>query len=246
MPDAAIEITSLVKTYGPLRAVDGLSLRIEAGEFFGLLGPNGAGKTTTINTIVGLSTIQQGQVTVFGHDVVTDYREARRQIGVSPQEFNFDRYLTIEEILLYTAGYFGIPGKVAKPRATALLKQFDLYQKKDQDYLKLSGGMKRRLSLARALVYDPRILILDEPTAGVDVELRLELWQLLRDLNKSGMTIVLTTHYLEEAQDLCERIGIIDHGRLVALDRTDDLLARHGEGKHLQDVFLELTARVKA
>jgi len=157
--------------------------------------------------------------------------------------FNFDRYLTLKEILLFTAGYFGIPAKVAEPQAIALLKQFELYQKRDQDYLKLSGGMKRRLSLARALIHEPRILILDEPTAGVDVELRLELWQLLRDLNRQGMTIVLTTHYLEEAQDLCNRIGIIQHGRLVALDETQGLLSQHGEGKNLQDVFLELTGR---
>lgn len=239
----AIRLDSLVKRYGDLKAVDGLSLDIASGEFFGLLGPNGAGKTTTINCIVGLSTIQGGRVAVCGHDVVTDYRAARRCIGLSPQEFNFDRYLTIKEVLVYTAGYFGIPARVAAGRADALLRRFDLYGKRDQNFTKLSGGMKRRLSLARALIYEPRVLILDEPTAGVDVELRLELWQLMRELNAQGITIILTTHYLEEAQQLCKRIGIINHGRLIALEATEALLSRHGEGKSLQDVFLELTGR---
>lgn len=246
MPDAtaAIQIDALVKCYGDLRAVDGLSLTIRAGEFFGLLGPNGAGKTTTISAIVGLSTFQGGSIRVFGHDVVRDYRAARALIGLSPQEYNFDRYLSLMDVLVYTAGYFGIPAKVATPRATELLKRFDLYTKRQQSFMKLSGGMKRRLSLARALMYQPRVLILDEPTAGVDVELRIELWQLLRDLNHEGMTIVLTTHYMEEAQALCKRIGIIDHGRLVALDTPEGLLAEHGNsaGK-LEDVFLSLTRR---
>lgn len=240
----AIEIRGLVKRYGDLRAVDGLSLRIEAGDFYGLLGPNGAGKTTTINSLVGLSSIQEGRVAVFGHDVVKDYRAARRLIGLSPQEFNFDRYLTIKEVLLFSAGYFGIPRKVAEPRAIALLKQFDLYGKRDETFLKLSGGMKRRLSMARALIHEPKVLILDEPTAGVDVELRLELWQWLRELNRAGMTIILTTHYLEEAQDLCQTIGIIQSGRLITEERTDRLLTGQGAGRNLQDVFLELTRRV--
>lgn len=239
----AIQLDSLVKRYGDLAAVDGLSLTIDSGEFFGLLGPNGAGKTTTINCIVGLSTIQGGKVAVHGHDVVTDYRRARRCIGLSPQEFNFDRYLTIKEVLVYTAGYFGIPAKVAGTRADDLLRRFDLYGKRNQNFTKLSGGMKRRLSLARALIYEPRVLILDEPTAGVDVELRLELWQLMRELNTRGITIILTTHYLEEAQQLCKRIGIINHGRLIALETTEALMSRYGEGKSLQDVFLELTGR---
>ncbi|HEY9855618.1 MAG TPA: ABC transporter ATP-binding protein [Stenomitos sp.] len=239
----AIVIDSLVKRYGDLRAVDGLSLTIESGEFFGLLGPNGAGKTTTINCIVGLSTIQGGRVAVCGHDVVTDYRQARRCIGLSPQEFNFDRYLSIREVLVYTAGYFGIPSKVATARADELLKRFDLWSKRDHNFTKLSGGMKRRLSLARALIYEPKVLILDEPTAGVDVELRLELWALMQELNSQGITIVLTTHYLEEAQQLCKRIGIINHGRLVTLESTEALLGKYGEGKNLQDIFLELTGR---
>lgn len=240
---AAVRIDGLVKRYGPLKAVDHLSLEIQPGEFFGLLGPNGAGKTTTLNCIVGLSTFHEGSVKVFGHDVVKEYRLARRDIGLSPQEYNFDRYLSIKDVLLFTAGYFGIPPKAAEPRAIELLKQFDLYAKRDLDFTKLSGGMKRRLSLARALIYQPKILILDEPTAGVDVELRLELWQLLQDLNRQGMTIVLTTHYLEEAQRLCKRIGIINHGQLVALDATETLLERYGNDKSLQEIFLELTGR---
>lgn len=240
---AAIRIDGLVKRYGSLQAVDHLSLEIQPGEFFGLLGPNGAGKTTILNCIVGLSTFHEGSIKVFGQDVVKDYRLARRNIGLSPQEYNFDRYLSIKDVLLFTAGYFGIPAKEAEPRAIELLKQFDLYAKRDLDFTKLSGGMKRRLSLARALIYQPKILILDEPTAGVDVELRLELWQLLQDLNREGMTIVLTTHYLEEAQRLCRRIGIINHGQLVALDATDSLLERYGNDKSLQEIFLALTGR---
>jgi ABC-2 type transport system ATP-binding protein len=247
MTPPAIQIDSLVKRYGSLRAVDGLSLTIEAGEFFGLLGPNGAGKTTTIQSIVGLSTFQGGTITVFGHDVVKDYRAARRFIGLSPQEFNFDRYLSIQDILIYTAGYFGIPYRQAAPRAKEMLERFGLASKCKETFVRLSGGMKRRLTLARALMYEPRILILDEPTAGVDVELRLDLWQLLKDLNRDGMTIVLTTHYLEEAQELCKRIGIINHGRLAALDTTEGMLARSGrEQRTLQDIFLDLTGHPHA
>ena len=240
--DAAISIQSLSKHYGSLCAVDQLSLDLMPGEFFGLLGPNGAGKTTTIQSIVGLTTFQHGTIQVFGHDVVHQYRRARGFIGLAPQEYNFDRYLSIRDVLIYSAGYFGIPAKQAKADADTLLKRFELYGKKDDSFIKLSGGMKRRLTLARALIHRPKILILDEPTAGVDVELRLELWELLRELNEQGMTIVLTTHYLEEAQTLCKRIGIINAGRLVALDTTEGLFARYGAGgKNLQDIFLELT-----
>lgn len=225
MTAAAIEIDHLSKRYNDFKAIDDLSLEVAQGEFFGFLGPNGAGKTTTINAIVGLAEFE-GRIRVMGHDVVTDYRSARRQIGLSPQEFNFDRYLSIREVLLYTAGYFGIPPKDAEKRADHLLDRFGLGSKRHLDFTKLSGGMKRRLSLARALIYDPKILILDEPTAGVDVELRLELWNDLRELNAQGITIFLTTHYLEEAQALCRRIGIIDHGRMIALETTDNLVRR--------------------
>jgi ABC-2 type transport system ATP-binding protein len=221
-----------------------ISLQVRAGDFFGFLGPNGAGKTTTINAIVGLARLNSGSIRVFGHDNVTDWREARRFIGLAPQEYNFDRYLSIRDILIYQAGYFGLRGREVHERADELLERFGLGSKARLDYLKLSGGQKRRLTLARALINSPKLLILDEPTAGVDVELRLELWELLQQLNREGMTIFLTTHYLEEAERLCRELGIIREGRLVALEPTRELLARKGMG--LQDVFLELTRSAPA
>jgi ABC-2 type transport system ATP-binding protein len=237
MSEPAIRIDRLVKRYGAFVAVDGISFGVEQGEFFGLLGPNGAGKTTTINAIVGLAKITSGSIALFGHDVERDWRAARCTVGLAPQEYNFDRYLNIRDVLIYQAGYYGLRGKVIERRADALLERFDLTSKARQVYTRLSGGMKRRLTLARALIHEPRLLILDEPTAGVDVELRLELWQFLRDLNAAGTTIVLTTHYLEEAEYLCGRIGIIESGKVVALDRTSVLVGN----RTLQDVFLELT-----
>ncbi|HEY5348289.1 MAG TPA: ABC transporter ATP-binding protein, partial [Candidatus Lustribacter sp.] len=216
----ALRIDRLVKRYGDFTAVDGISFDVPEGEFFGLLGPNGAGKTTTINSIVGLSTITAGSIHLFGFDVTADWRPARRQVGLSPQEYNFDRYLNIRDILIYQAGYYGLRGKAVEARADELLERFDLTSKAKQVYTRLSGGMKRRLTIARALIHEPRLLILDEPTAGVDVELRLELWSFLRELNRSGTTIILTTHYLEEAEELCSRIGIIETGKLVALETT--------------------------
>ena len=226
MSEPAIFIESLVKRYGEVTAVDHLSLEIPEGEFFGFLGPNGAGKTTAINAMVGLVAFQGGKIEICGHDAVSDYRAARACIGLSPQEFNFDRYLSIREILTYNAGYFGIPSKEAARRADELLERFDLTDKGKQSYMQLSGGMKRRLGLARALIHRPRVLILDEPSAGIDVELRLALWEELRELNRQGLTIFLTTHYIEEAQQLCSRIGIIDQGKLVALDRTETLVSK--------------------
>jgi len=180
-----------------------------------------------------------GSIQVYGYDNVTQWRDARRLVGLAPQEYNFDRYLSIRDILIYQAGYFGLRPREVADRADMLLERFGLSAKAKQDYMKLSGGMKRRLTLARALIHSPKLLILDEPTAGVDVELRLELWDLLRELNRDGVTIVLTTHYLEEAETLCRNIGIIRAGKLVAHEPTRDLLER--EGKRLQDVFLELT-----
>ncbi len=235
---AAIEIHGLVKRYGDFTAVDGVSLRVEAGEFFGFLGPNGAGKTTTINAIVGLAKIGAGTISVLGYDNVAQWREARRLVGVSPQEFNFDRYLSIRDVLIYAAGYFGLRGKAVAERADMLLDRFGLTSKSNVEYTKLSGGQKRRLTLARALVHEPKVLILDEPTAGVDVELRLQLWEWLRTLNADGLTVFLTTHYLEEAEELCRRIAIIRAGRIVTEKPTQELIA---EGASLQDVFLELT-----
>jgi ABC-2 type transport system ATP-binding protein len=235
----ALKIDNLVKRYGDFTAVNGISLDVPEGEFFGLLGPNGAGKTTTINSIVGLSSITSGSIQLFGLDVVKDWRPARRTVGLSPQEYNFDRYLNIRDVLLYQAGYYGFRGKEIERRADELLERFDLTSKAKQPFTRLSGGMKRRLTIARALMHQPKLLILDEPTAGVDVELRLELWAFLRELNRDGTTIILTTHYLEEAEELCTRIGIIEAGKIVALDSTKNLV---GE-RTLQDVFLELTRK---
>lgn len=222
----ALKVEGLVKRYeGGFLAVKGLSFAVQPGEFFGFLGPNGAGKTSTIHAIAGLGTYQEGRIEVFGHEVQGAYREARRHVGLAAQEFNFDRYLSILEVLIYQAGYFGIPAKEAKPRAEALLEAFGLASKAKEGFMKLSGGMKRRLALARALIHGPKLLILDEPTAGVDLELRLELWALLRRLNEGGLTIMLTTHYLEEAEALCHRIGIVREGQLVACDSPKALLA---------------------
>ncbi|HEX5274630.1 MAG TPA: ABC transporter ATP-binding protein [Candidatus Rubrimentiphilum sp.] len=219
--------------------MDGVSLQVKAGDFFGFLGPNGAGKTTTINAIVGLARLNGGSIRVFGYDNLTQWRDARRFIGLAPQEYNFDRYLSIRDILIYQAGYFGIRARDVSERADMLLERFGLASKAKLDYLKLSGGQKRRLTLARALINSPQLLILDEPTAGVDVELRLELWELLQQLNREGMTIFLTTHYLEEAERLCRDVGIIRAGKLVAQEPMQGLLTRKGKG--LQEVFLELT-----
>lgn len=235
----AIKINRLVKRYGAFTAVDGISFDVDDGAFFGLLGPNGAGKTTTINAIVGLSSISGGSIELFGHDVVRDWRAARVTVGLAPQEYNFDRYLNIRDVLIYQAGYYGFRGPAVRKRADDLLGRFGLDGKAGDVYTRLSGGMKRRLTLARALIHQPRLLILDEPTAGVDVELRIELWAFLRELNAAGTTIVLTTHYLEEAQELCDRIGIIEAGKVVALDSTSLLIG----DRSLQDVFLELTRR---
>jgi ABC-2 type transport system ATP-binding protein len=235
----ALKVDNLVKRYGDFTAVDGISFQVQEGEFFGLLGPNGAGKTTTINATVGLAKITSGSISLFGYDVERDWRTARRQVGLAPQEYNFDRYLNIRDVLIFQAGYYGIRGKAVQQRADMLLERFDLASKAKQPYIKLSGGMKRRLTLARALIHEPKLVILDEPTAGVDVELRLELWSLLRELNTNGTTIILTTHYLEEAEELCDRIGIIQTGKLIALETTQKLI---GDGS-LQDIFLELTRR---
>ena len=231
-------MNGLVKRYGSFTAVDGISLSVKSGEFFGFLGPNGAGKTTTINAIVGLARTSGGSIRIFGHDNERQWREARRLIGLSPQEFNFDRYLSLRDVLIYAAGYYGLRGKRVAERADMLLERFGLTSHAHLEYTKISGGQKRRLSLARALIHEPRLLILDEPTAGVDVELRLALWEWLQKLNAEGLTIFLTTHYLEEAEELCRRIAIVRAGRIVAEKPTEELVAL---GASLQDVFLELT-----
>jgi ABC-2 type transport system ATP-binding protein len=222
----AIETTDLVKEYGDLRALDGLDLRVAEGEFFGLLGPNGAGKTTFINILVGLARKTSGEARVFGHDVVADYRQARDCIGLAPQEFNVDRFFPIEEVLVHKAGYHGVPTAEARERAHEALETVGIYDKRETRFDWLSGGMKRRFLLARAMVTDPDLLILDEPTAGVDVQLRRDLWQLITDLNDAGTTILLTTHYIEEAERLCDRVAIMDEGRKVEVATPDALRQR--------------------
>lgn len=224
MNKAAIEIQNLVKYYKEFKALDGISFSVRKGEFFGFLGPNGAGKTTTISIITGLCNLTSGSVKVFGYDVVKDYRQTRPLIGLSPQDFNFDPFLSAEEVLVFQAGYYGLPWKKCRERAAHLMKQFDLERERKKDYRKLSGGQKRRLALARALVHEPPIVILDEPTAGIDLELRHILWQFLRELNRSGTTILLTTHYIEEAEKLCDRIGVIHNGRIVAVEEKQKLI----------------------
>ena len=220
--DSAIEIRKVEKRYGSLQALAGVDLDVAQGEFFGLLGPNGAGKTTLISIIAGLVKASGGQVRVMGFDVVTDYRRARRLLGVVPQELVFDPFFTVRETLRFQAGYFGI--RRNDDWVDEVMRNLDLSSKADANMRALSGGMKRRVLVAQALVHKPPVIVLDEPTAGVDVELRQGLWRFIRGLNRSGHTIVLTTHYLEEAEQLCSRIGMLKAGRIVALDSTRNLL----------------------
>ena len=235
--EAAISLKNLSKFYGNLQALNNVTLSIKRGDFFGFIGPNGAGKTTTINVITGLSNYQKGEVSVFGYDVTREYRDARSLIGVCTQDFNFDPFLTTFQLLVYQAGYFGIFRQEAKRRAEELMKRFQLWDKKDVKYRALSGGMKKRLLLCRSLIHDPEILILDEPTAGCDLELKFLIWDHLTQLNKEGKTIFLTTHYMEEAEKLCRTIGIVNHGQMVRLGPKQEVL----QDKSLQDVFLEVT-----
>src|SRR5688572_22719162 len=221
----AIEVEQVSKHYGGLRALDGVSLKIEAGEFFGLLGPNGAGKTTLINILAGLVVATGGVARVMGHDVVGEYRAARRALGVVPQELVFDPFFTVREALTFQSGYFGLRDN--REWIDEVMRHLDLTGKADTNMRALSGGMKRRVLVAQALVHKPPVIVLDEPTAGVDVELRQALWKFVRQLNRDGHTIVLTTHYLEEAEALCSRIAMLKHGRVVALDTTQNLLSRH-------------------
>jgi ABC-2 type transport system ATP-binding protein len=220
----AIEATHVVKRYPGVTALDRISLRIEQGEFFGLLGPNGAGKTTLISIMAGLTRASSGRVTVMGHDVARDYRLARRCLGVVPQELVFDPFFSVRETLRIQSGYFGLRHNDAW--IDEVIANLDLGAKADANMRSLSGGMKRRVLVAQALVHRPPLIVLDEPTAGVDVELRQGLWQFVRRLNKDGHTIVLTTHYLEEAQHMCARIAMLKAGRIVAMEPTRDLLAR--------------------
>jgi ABC-2 type transport system ATP-binding protein len=219
---AAISIDGLSKRYGALVALDGVDLRVEQGEFFGLLGPNGAGKTTLISVLAGLARASTGRVSVMGHDVVDDYRAARRHLGVVPQELVFDPFFTVRETLRIQSGYFGL--RHNDDWIDELLDSLDLTAKADTNMRALSGGMKRRVLVAQALVHKPPVVVLDEPTAGVDVALRQGLWEFIGRLNRAGHTIVLTTHYLEEAETLCNRIAMLKLGRIVALDTTANLL----------------------
>ena len=222
----SIELHHLRKEYGDLVAVDDLSLDIPQGQFFGLLGPNGAGKTTTISILCGLCNKTSGVARICGHDVVVDYQKARQSVGLVPQELNFDLFAPVKRLLMFQGGYFGVPKSLREERVDRLLKRFDLWDKRNEPMRELSGGMKRRVMIARALVHDPKVLILDEPTAGVDVDLRKGMWTFLKELNESGTTIVLTTHYIEEAEAMCERIGIIDHGRVIADESTREMTNR--------------------
>jgi len=240
---AALEVTELTKRYPTgTEALKNVSLEIGDGEFFGLLGPNGAGKSTLIHCTTGLAHPSSGSIRVFGHDAIDDYGEARLAVGLAPQDLNLDWFLTLEETLDYHAGYFGMPRKERRERTAELLDAFSLYEKRKDRTRTLSGGMKRRLILARALMHRPRLLILDEPTAGVDVELRLELWQYVKRINEEGTTILLTTHYLEEAEQMCDKIAFINDGRIVATGTTAELSAQFGVGS-LEDAYLELVGR---
>ncbi len=221
----AIQVDQVCKRYGALTALDRVSLEIAQGEFFGLLGPNGAGKTTLISIVAGLTRASEGHARVMGHDVVRDYRAARRALGVVPQELVFDPFFTVREALRFQSGYYGLRdnGKWIDE----VMEHLDLTAKADTNMRVLSGGMKRRVLVGQALVHKPPVIVLDEPTAGVDVELRQALWRFIRRLNRDGHTIVLTTHYLEEAEALCGRIAMLKQGQVVALDTTRNLLDRH-------------------
>tara|TARA_B100000614_G_C14549961_1_gene493566 strand:+ start:1462 stop:2364 length:903 start_codon:yes stop_codon:yes gene_type:complete len=221
----AIEITSLKKTYETGdEALKGINLNIKKGSFFGLLGPNGAGKTTTIGILTGLVNKSSGEAEILGHNIIGDFKLARKSIGLSPQEINLDVFFSVRQILLFQAGYYGVPQKKAEDRVDTILKKLDLYHKRNETSRHLSGGMKRRIQIAKALVHDPPILILDEPTAGVDIELRHMLWDYLKELNKSGKTILLTTHYIEEAEKLCDEIAIINNGEIIKQGETKSII----------------------
>ncbi|SFR42721.1 ABC-2 type transport system ATP-binding protein [Marinobacter daqiaonensis] len=226
-PAWALEIENLRKSYGSgFEALKGIDLKVREGDFFALLGPNGAGKSTILGIVCSLVNKSSGKVRVFGHDIDTDLAAAKLNLGVVPQEFNFNQFEKVFDIVTTQAGYYGIPLSKARESAEHYLKKLGLWEKKDDPARMLSGGMKRRLMIARALVHNPRILILDEPTAGVDIELRRSMWTFLEEMNRNGTTIILTTHYLEEAEALCRNIAIIDHGRIVRHTSKKELLTQ--------------------
>ncbi|HJL63382.1 MAG TPA: ABC transporter ATP-binding protein [Candidatus Marinimicrobia bacterium] len=229
MNNSAVHISGLHKSYEDTMALCGVDLTIEDGQFYGLLGPNGAGKTTTIHILSGLVLKNQGITKIYGKDTVKDYRFTRSQLGIAHQELPIDWFFPLEKLLYFHAGYYGITQKKAKPRVEELLDRLGLQEKRSSRLRQLSGGMKRRYQLAKALVHDPKIIILDEPTAGVDVELRHELWDYLRELHQNGKTILLTTHYIEEAELLCEKVGIIDKGKIIKEGSPADLTRELGK-----------------
>jgi len=237
-----LEVKNLVKVYGSGKdeklAVDNISLNVSRGSFFGLLGPNGAGKSTLIHSVTGVTQPTSGQIFIDGTDVVKDYKVARTKVGLSPQEFNVNIFNTPEQIMDYMGGYYGIPKAVRKERIDSLVERFDLQKHRDVLFQKLSGGLKRRALLGRALVHTPDLLILDEPTAGVDVEQRRDLWAYLKELNEGGKTIILTSHYLEEIQYLCNEIAIINHGKIVAEGTKEEFMKG---GKSVEERYLEIT-----
>lgn len=242
MSTPMLEIKDLRKVYGKGKdekvAVDGISLTVERGAFYGLLGPNGAGKSTTIHCITGIAQPTEGTITVDGTDVVAEYREARTKVGLSPQEFNVDIFATPVQLMSYMGGYYGITKDVRAERIEALIDRFDLQEHRDVKFQKLSGGLKRRAMLGRALVHTPDLLILDEPTAGVDVEQRHDLWEYLKEMNSRGKTIILTSHYLEEIEYLCNDIAIINHGKIVAQGTKAEFMKG---GKSVEEAYLEIT-----
>jgi ABC-2 type transport system ATP-binding protein len=242
MSTPMLEIKNLRKVYGKGKdekvAVEDISLSVPKGSFFGLLGPNGAGKSTTIHCITGIAQPTAGQIFIDGIDVVQDYKLARTKVGLSPQEFNVDIFSTPEQLMDYMGGYYGIPTEERMARIEELIKRFDLEQHRDVKFQKLSGGLKRRAMLGRALVHTPDLLILDEPTAGVDVEQRRDLWAYLKEMNENGKTIILTSHYLEEIQYLCNEIAIINHGKIVAEGTKEEFMSG---GKSVEERYLEIT-----
>ncbi len=229
-PEKAIEIRGLTKSFDKLVAVDHLDLDIGTGEFFGLLGPNGAGKTTLIRMLVGLCTPTAGSAAILGRDIVKEQYSARELIGVVPQDFNFDDNLTTKDILTYHAGYYGMPKADRNTRADEVLEFLELKEKADTSCTKLSGGMKRRLLIGRALMTRPQVLFLDEPTTGVDVQLRHSLWDMFMKMKGLGITVILTTHYIEEAESLCDRVAIMDHGKIIALGDPESLKKTSSSG----------------
>lgn len=231
----AVVVDGVVKNYGAFRALDGVNLTIEEGEFFALLGPNGAGKTTLISALAGLIRINAGRLSIMGHDVANDYRQARQCLGVVPQELVFDPFFNVRETLRIQSGYYGI--RHNDDWIDELLHHLGLSKQANTNMRSLSGGMKRRVLVAQALVHKPPVIVLDEPTAGVDVELRQGLWKFVRQLNQQGHTIILTTHYLEEAEQLCSRLALMKQGKIRALKNTAELLAAH-QGSSLEEIFL--------